>query len=115
MKFNMSKRTDAILLSDIIESGHKILRYTQNMTFEDFGNDEKTIDAVIRNFEVIGEAANHLTESFKDQHPNIDWFRIRGFRNRIIHDYAGVDLNIVWNIIIHYLPQMMNNLDEIGN
>jgi uncharacterized protein with HEPN domain len=60
----------------------------------------KTIDAVIRNFEIIGEAANRLPEIFKDQHPDIDWHRIRGFRNRIVHDYMGIDYEIVWEIKI---------------
>ncbi len=58
------------------------------------------IDAVIRNFEVIGEAANKLPDEFKDAHPEINWHRIRGFRNRIVHDYFGVDLAILWKIKI---------------
>ncbi len=62
-------------------------------------NDSKTADAVIRNFEIIGEAANRLPEEFKDKHPEINWFRIRGFRNRIVHDYMGIDYEIVWTII----------------
>ena len=57
--------------------------YTVGLSYEQFLGDEKTIDAVIRNFEIIGEAANRLPEEIRDQHPNIDWHRIRGFRNRI--------------------------------
>ena len=64
------------------------MSYTENMSFDEFVNDSRTSDAVIRNFEIIGEAANKLPEDFKDAHSDIDWHKVRGFRNRIIHDYA---------------------------
>lgn len=94
----MSNRQPILLVEDIIESGEKILLYTNGLTFEQFISDSKTVDAVVRNFEIIGEAANRLPEEFKDKHPGIDWYRIRGFRNRIVHDYFGIDYNIVWQI-----------------
>ena len=94
----MSKRIPQLLINDMLESCNKILQYTADMTFEDFANDSKTIDAVIRNFEIIGEAANRLPEDFKDSFTQIDWYRIRGFRNRIVHDYMGIDFGIVWEI-----------------
>ncbi|WP_205748114.1 HepT-like ribonuclease domain-containing protein [Dyadobacter luticola] len=86
----MSKREPHLLVGDIIESGLKILSYTESLSFEDFIQYGKTVDAVIRNFEIIGEAANRLPDEFKDLHPDIDWHRIRGFRNRIVHDYFGM-------------------------
>ena len=79
----MSKRTPLLLVADIIESGQKIMTYTNGMSFGQFLSDSKTIDAVIRNFEIIGEAANRLPEEFKDKYPEIEWHRIRGFRNRL--------------------------------
>ena len=91
----MSNHTPHLLLKDILESGEKILSYTEGMSFQQFLNDSKTIDAVIRNFEIIGEAANRLSEDFKEANAEIDWHRIRGFRNRIVHDYAGIDHAIV--------------------
>ena len=94
----MSKRTPELLIQDILDSCHKIMAYTEDMNYNDFVKDSKTIDAVIRNFEIIGEAANRLPESYKDIHPEIDWHRIRGFRNRIVHDYMGIDFGIVWAI-----------------
>ncbi|MBS1760265.1 MAG: DUF86 domain-containing protein [Bacteroidetes bacterium] len=94
----MSKRLPKLLLDDIIESGQKILSYTDDLSFDQFINDSKTLDAVIRNFEIIGEAVNRLPDEFKEKHPNIDWQRIRGFRNRIVHDYFGIDYDIVWQI-----------------
>jgi len=109
----MSKRNNELLVSDIIESAEKIFRYISDLDFNTFSNDDKTIDAVVRNFEIIGEAANRLSEEFKDSNPSIDWHRIRGFRNRIVHDYVGVDLNIIWTIIKEYLPDLMHHLKQL--
>jgi uncharacterized protein with HEPN domain len=83
----MSKRSPQLLLEDILESANKILAYTNGLSYEQFLADSKTVDAVIRNFEIIGEAANRLPEEIRERFPNIDWQRIRGFRNRIVHDY----------------------------
>jgi uncharacterized protein with HEPN domain len=69
------------LIADILESCHKILQYTEGLTYDDFLKDSRTIDAVIRNFEIIGEAANRLPEEFKEKYPLIDWHRIKGFRS----------------------------------
>ena len=91
----MSKRNPKLLIEDILESSNKILTYTNGMSFEDFANDSKTVDAVIRNFEIIGEAANRLPDDFKDLYPAIDWYKIRGFRNRIVYDYMGIDYSII--------------------
>lgn len=109
----MSKREPNLLVEDIIESGEKILEYTSNLSFEDFIKDEKTIDAVVRNFEIIGEAANRLPDNFKDNHPEIDWHRIRGFRNRIVHDYFGIDFAIVWNIKNSFLPTLISKFKTL--
>lgn len=109
----MSKRTPQLLIDDMLDSCNKILQYTEGMTFEDFTKDSKTIDAVIRNFEIIGEAANRLPEEFKDQHSSIDWHRIRGFRNRIVHDYMGIDYGIVWDIRNNYLNTLIDLLKGI--
>ncbi len=106
----MSKRETKLLLDDILLAISKIKTYTSGYTFDSFLSDSKTLDAVIRNFEIIGEAANRLPEEFKDQHPNINWFRIRGFRNRIVHDYLGIDYQIVWTIIEKDLNKMENEL-----
>ena len=84
------------------------------MTFEEFTKDSKTIDAVIRNFEIIGEAANRIQDSFKVEHPQIDRHRIRGFRNRIVHDYFGIDYGIVWQIKESFLPQMLTLINQIN-
>lgn len=109
----MSKRKAELLIEDMHESCHKILAYTSDMTYAEFINDDRTIDAVIRNFEIIGEAANRLPEEFKDKHTQVDWHRIRGFRNRIVHEYFGIDYEIVWEIKEKYLPTLIENLSNL--
>lgn len=109
----MSKRDPKLLIEDIIESGSKVLDYIGEMDFESFLKDSKTVDAVIRNFEIIGEAANRLPEEFKDLHTSIDWHKIRGFRNRIVHDYMGIDYEIVWQIKEHFLPTLLIELKRL--
>jgi len=73
--------------------------YTRGMSLEDFSKDQKSIDAVARNFEIMGEAANRLPDEFKESHSEIEWFKIVGLRHRIVHEYFGVDLEITWRIM----------------
>ena len=110
----MSKRDAKLLLSDILDAVEKIKKYTLGLTFETFIADSKTLDAVIRNFEIIGEAANRLPEEFKDKHQIVDWFRIIGFRNRIVHDYMGVDYQIVWTIIEKDISKLSADISSIS-
>ncbi len=111
----MSKRNSKLLVEDILESAQKILDYTEELSFNEFINDSKTVDAVIRNFEIIGEAGNNLPQDFKDQHSKIDWHRIRGFRNRIVHDYFGIDYSIVWQIKEAFLPDLILQLKQLSD
>lgn len=95
----MSKRDFVFLLEDMLDAAGKIKHYTKGMSFDDFVADEKTVDAVVRNFEIIGEAANRIDNNFKEPIPGLEWNRLRGFRNRVVHDYFGIDYEIVWSII----------------
>jgi uncharacterized protein with HEPN domain len=108
----MSKCTPDLLIQDIKESAQKILEYTNGLNYDDFKSDSMRVDAVIRNFEIIGEAANRLPEEFKDKIPGIDWHKIRGFRNRVAHDYIGINYFIVWQIKEEFLPEMINILSN---
>jgi uncharacterized protein with HEPN domain len=109
----MSNRTPKLLLEDIIESAKKILQYTKGISFEEFSEDNKTVDAVIRNFEIIGEASSLIPDEIKDKYSEIDWHRIRGFRNRIVHDYFGVDLQIIWKIIHEQISGLITGISKI--
>lgn len=106
----MSKRTPSLLLEDIIDAANKILEYTKELSYENFCDDNMSVDAVCRNFEIIGEAANRLPEDFRVQHDGVDWHRIRGFRNRIVHEYFGVDLQIIWNIKENHILQLIEDI-----
>jgi uncharacterized protein with HEPN domain len=109
----MSRREPALLLTDICESIEKIKSYISGLTYQEFIDDNKTVDAVVRNFEIIGEAANRLPEEIKDRFPQINWYRIRGFRNRIVHDYMGIDYEIVWTVIENDLEKLDSDIKEI--
>jgi uncharacterized protein with HEPN domain len=82
-------------VDDILTCIRKIKSYTQNMTFEQFDADDKTKDAVIRNFEIIGEAASHIPLEIQDKYPHLDWLEMRGMRNIIAH--------AIWNQHVDYL------------
>lgn len=109
----MSKRDVFLLLEDMRESANKIKDYTLGLSFNDFQYDEKTKDAVIRNFEIIGEAANRVNRDFQYTHSQLPWDRIRGFRNRIVHEYFGIDYLIVWTIIENDLEKLIEQIDQV--
>ena len=111
----MSKRSSYLLLLDMKEAAEKILKYTQGLSFEDFLADDKTIDAVVRNFEIIGEASLRIDEDFRLENPQIEWKKLRGFRNRIVHDYFGIDYEIVWSILTQDLEELVFQLDQLLN
>jgi uncharacterized protein with HEPN domain len=109
----MYKRDVLLLLEDMLESAKKVRKYTHGLDFDSFMNEEKTLDAVIRNFEIIGEAANRIDSDFRKKNPGLEWKRIRGFRNRIVHDYFGIDYEIVWSIIDNDLDQLIIQLERL--
>src|SRR5215218_2992372 len=111
----MSKRDPHILLNDIIVAIEKIGRFTAGMDRQMFLQDDKTIDAVVRNIEVIGEAARQLPADFKQSNAHIPWNLIAGMRNRIVHEYFGLDLEIVWQVIGHDLPELETQLRTLPN
>lgn len=100
-----------LYIDDIKDSAKQILKYTEDLTFEQFSNNRMVIDAVIRNFQIIGEAVTHISENMQDQYPHIPWRSIRGMRNLLVHDYWGVDLTILWETIQESIPQLMKSLD----
>ncbi len=95
----MSERDNQLLLSDILESIDKIITYTKGMGYSDYESDSKTKDAVERNFEIIGEASSRVTEDFKKLHSLIEWRILKDFRNFIIHEYFGINNQLVWDIV----------------
>jgi uncharacterized protein with HEPN domain len=111
----MSKKDRNILLLDILESIKKIKKYTNEMTYDLFIQDDKTIDACVRNFEIIGEVSSKIDEDFKIEHSEIEWKRMKGLRNRMIHDYSGIDYQVVWDIITEYLDELEYQVEQLLN
>ena len=85
-----------VYVQDILEAIEKIDGYLEGLTFSQFVEDERTVDAVIRNFAVIGEAAKHVPATVKKKHPEIAWKKMAGMRDKVIHGYFGVDVKILW-------------------
>jgi len=109
----MSKRPVDLLLDDICEALDRIEQYTSSMSFDVFSKDRKTVDAVVRNLEIIGEASNRLSADFRDGHPEIEWHKVIGLRHRIVHEYFGIDLQIVWQILQKNLPSLRQAISQI--
>lgn len=112
----MSKRNWKILFEDIIESINKIEAYTRELTFEDFAQSSIVIDAVVRNMEIIGEASKNIPEEIQNKFHDIPWQKIKGIRNRIVHEYFSVDITIIWFIVQNELSliksSLQNHLEE---
>jgi len=111
----MSKKDWKILVNDILSAIQKIEKYTDKLTYEDFITNDLVKDAAVRNIEIIGEASNRIPYDFKAQHDSIPWNQLRGIRNRIVHDYFGVDHDIIWEIISKELKVLKENLTQILN
>ncbi len=109
----MSKRPIDLLLNDIIDSIDRIEQYAEGMSFEAFSGDQKSIDAVARNLQIIGEAASRLPDDFKEEHSSLEWHKIVGLRHRIVHEYFGVDIQIVWQVLRKDLPALRDNLSRM--
>jgi uncharacterized protein with HEPN domain len=82
----------------------KIQEYTKDLTVEDFNNSELIQDAVIRNIEIIGEATKKISKDLKSQYPEIPWKEMSGMRDKLIHDYFGVDVDVVWKTVKDDIP-----------
>lgn len=113
----MTKRNPKLYISDILEAIEKIKEYTEDLSFEEFEKDEKTIDAVVRNFEIIGEAAGNVPEEIKMKYLDVDWRDMIAMRNILAHEYFQVGLEIIWDTIEEDIPKiklsMKNILDNI--
>jgi len=102
-----------VWLEDILEAIQKIHGYTKGMSSKTFAADAKTLDAVVRNLEVIGEAVKKTPENVRSKHANVDWKKIAGLRDILIHEYFGIDPEIIWDIIQSKLPTLEKRVKRI--
>lgn len=111
----MSRRNIKFLIEDMLEAIINIEEFTENFDFHGFVEDKKTLFAVHRNIEIIGEAASRIPKEFTDNHPQIEWQKIIRSRHIIVHEYFGIDSEIIWKIITTDLAVLELELNLINN
>jgi uncharacterized protein with HEPN domain len=109
----MSRRIPSVVMGDILRCIEHIEIYTAKLTLDDFSTNFMAIEACLYNIQIIGEAVNHLADDIKTANPQIPWTLIKGMRNRLIHEYFGTDLPLVWNTIKNDLPGLTKELKAI--
>lgn len=102
-----------VFLDDILKAINKIQKYTINLSFEDFSKSELIIDAVIRNFEIIGEAIKNIPDDLKQRVSKVEWKKIVGFRDILIHQYFGISINILWDVIQNKLELLKDQINSL--
>jgi uncharacterized protein with HEPN domain len=100
-------------LEDISDSLERIAEYVSGLDYNSWKKDRKTIDAVIRNLEIIGEAACHVPDEIQCQYPEMPWFQMKGMRNVLIHEYFGVDIEVLWKTIQEDLPTLKQKIGQL--
>ena len=109
-----SGREWRLFIADMISFGERILAYTDGLPQAEFVADDKTYDAVLRNLELLGEAATHIPASVREAHGDVPWRAIIGMRNRLIHGYLGIDDDLVWSAVRDDMPPLLRALRKIG-
>jgi uncharacterized protein with HEPN domain len=100
-------------LTDILDASQQTRQYAEGYTFERLVADRKTQDAIVRNLEIMGEAAKHVSSVIKKRHPEIPWKSLAGIRDRLIHDYFGINYEILWQVITQELPILESHIHKI--
>ena len=106
-------RTYKFYLEDMLLAMNRVAEYIQGLDFAGFKHDYKTVDAVIRNFEIIGEASRNLPIEVKSKYPKVPWNEMYLMRNKISHEYFGIDYEILWDVASNYLPENKLQIEEI--
>lgn len=109
----MSSEREQAFLNDILEATQRISTYVDQMSYKEFLDDLKTQDAVVRNLEIIGEATRQISEPIRQKAPGIPWSSLIGMRNKLIHEYFGVNLDIVWNVIQEDLEDLVTAVNHL--
>ncbi len=108
----MSKRAQKLYFEDIVTAISDIEEFTKDMSYESFKKDKKTIQAVVRCLEIIGEAANNIPDEFKKNYPEIHWREMISMRNKVLHEYFGIDEEIIWQTITEDLLPLKKKIQD---
>lgn len=109
------KKDPRIFLTHIFESIEAIEKYTKDFSKERFLKSSEIQDAVMRRFEIIGEAAKNIPDDFEELHPGVFWYQMKGMRNKLIHEYFAIDLDLIWDTVQKDLPQLKKQIEQILN
>ena len=109
----MPERKPSALIQDILNCIDHIQLYTTNLSFDDFAKNFMVVEACLYNIQIIGEAVSHLPDDLKEKETQIPWVLIKGMRNRLIHEYFGTDLLLVWDTVKNDLPLFKTELKRI--
>ena len=107
------KRDYILFIEDVLTCIEKIERYTSNVSFEDFSGNDMAVDAVIRNFEIIGEAVKKIPEEIKTRYADVEWKEAAGFRDVLIHDYFGIDIEAIWDTVRNNIPPFKKQILKV--
>lgn len=107
------KREYADFLKDMLDNAQRAIQFTKGMDYETFAKDDKTIYAVIRAVEIIGEAAANIPEKVRSEYPGIPWREVKGMRNKLVHHYFGINVEVVWQTIHEDLPILITSLKRL--
>lgn len=109
----MKNRSPELFFNDILDSLKRVTNYSKGLSYEELIKNDMAVDAIIRNFEVIGEAAKYIPEEFKSKYPELPLKEMVGMRNVLIHDYLGIDYKFIWQTIKEDLPELKQIIDTI--
>ncbi|MBI2095148.1 MAG: DUF86 domain-containing protein [Candidatus Omnitrophica bacterium] len=106
-------RDPRLYLDDMLEAANRVEKYVDGMTFGELRKDGLTVDAAVRNLEIIGEAAKNIPKHVKEKYRDVEWRKISGLRDVLAHEYFGVDLKVLWDVIKHKLPLLKRQVTKI--
>ena len=106
-------RSDKLYLEDLLTAMNRIAEYIEGYNFDQFKQDYRTVDAIVRNFEIIGEASKNVSDVIKNQNPEIPWKEMFYLRNRVMYEYFGIDYEIIWDVAKNHLPENSQQMNKI--